>query len=163
MKHTNLQAAVLGVSALFMGTFPFVGSPAAPQDPLLSEEDPPSTEDRSIAVQNGSFIASAPHYGPSSVARTVNVFVTAYNSLPEQTNGDPFITASGERTRHGIVAANFLPLGTKIRLPAIYGERVFIVTDRMHPRMQGYVDIWFEDYSEAIQFGKQRTYIEVLR
>src|SRR3990167_1248447 len=40
------------------------------------------------------------------------VTITAYSSTPEETDSTPFITASGTHVRDGVVAANFLPLGT---------------------------------------------------
>ncbi len=94
--------------------------------------------------------------------KRLNVFVTAYSSTPCQTNGDPFITASGSSVRDGIVATNLLPFGTKIRIPQVYGEKIFVVEDRMHPRNSVHVDIWFSTYWEAKSFGVKRTYIEIL-
>ena len=99
---------------------------------------------------------------PEKVVKTIRVVVTAYSSTPEQTDDTPFITASGTRVREGIVAANFLPMGTKIKLPDIYGDKIFVVEDRMHPRKKYMVDIWFASYTEAKQFGAKLTYIEVL-
>ena len=46
--------------------------------------------------------------------RVVTVSMTAYNSLPEQTDSTPFTTAMGSTTRHGVLAANFVPLGTPL-------------------------------------------------
>ncbi len=94
--------------------------------------------------------------------RRINVFVTAYSSTPCQTNGDPFITASGTSVRDGIVATNLLPFGTKIRIPQVYGDKIFVVEDRMHPRNSVHVDVWFSTYWAAKSFGVKRTYIEIL-
>jgi 3D (Asp-Asp-Asp) domain-containing protein len=90
------------------------------------------------------------------------VVVTAYSSTPEQTDDTPFITASGTKVREGIVAANFLPIGTKIKLPDLYGDKIFVVEDRMHPRKHYMVDIWFANYTEAKEFGAKLTYVQVL-
>lgn len=98
--------------------------------------------------------------GPSY---TVRVPATAYNSDPRQTDSTPFITASNTHVRHGIVAANFLPFGTRIKIPEIYGDQIFIVEDRMNPRYDKRIDIWMEDYSDAIQFGLKTVTIEVYR
>ena len=81
---------------------------------------------------------------------------------PEQTDDTPFITASGNWVRDGIVATNILPMGTKIKIPDVYGDRIFVVDDRMHPRKKYVVDVWFSSYVEAKNFGVKRTYIEVL-
>ncbi|MBI2013314.1 MAG: 3D domain-containing protein [Candidatus Colwellbacteria bacterium] len=88
--------------------------------------------------------------------------ITAYSSTPGQTDDTPFITASGERVRDGIVAANWLPFGAEIRIPELFGNKVFIVKDRMHRRFSDRVDIWFANTKEAKKFGKQTALIEVL-
>lgn len=85
--------------------------------------------------------------------------VTAYNSLPEQTDDTPFITASGERTGWGVVANNCLEFGTKVR---IAGE-IFEVQDRMNSRYGcEYFDIWMEHYDQAVQFGKRILEVELI-
>ena len=91
------------------------------------------------------------------------VIVTAYSSSPEETDGSPLITASGDYVRDGVVANNFLPFGTEIKIPEIFGDKIFVVEDRMHWRKGYYhVDIWFPTKEEAQQFGAKRTYIEIL-
>jgi 3D (Asp-Asp-Asp) domain-containing protein len=100
---------------------------------------------------------------PDQVARKIKVVVTAYSSTPAQTDDNPYITAAGTWVREGIVANNMLPFGTKIRIPEIYGDKVFIVEDRMHWKKGYYhVDIWFASYGEAKDFGAKTTFIEVL-
>ena len=94
-------------------------------------------------------------------AYTITVPATAYNSLPWQTDDTPFITASGTTTRHGVLAANFLPIGTRVKIPEIYGDDIFIVEDRMNSRYWERVDIWMEHYDDAIQFGYQNIELEV--
>ncbi|MBL7156354.1 MAG: 3D domain-containing protein [Candidatus Pacebacteria bacterium] len=100
--------------------------------------------------------------GTGNIVKTIPVVVTAYSSTVAQTDSTPFITASGNSVRPGIVAANFLPFGTKITIPEIYGNDVFTVEDRMHPRNNYHVDIWFPNYLQAKNFGKEITYVEVL-
>ncbi|MEX0869879.1 MAG: 3D domain-containing protein [Candidatus Spechtbacterales bacterium] len=97
-----------------------------------------------------------------SVTQTFNVPITAYSSTPDQTWGNPFITASGTRVRDGIIAANFLPLGTKVRIPEYYGDKVFVVEDRMNSRYWHRADIWMETRHEALQWGIRYTTIEVI-
>lgn len=94
--------------------------------------------------------------------QTMFAVTTAYSSTPEQTDDTPFITASGSYVRDGVAASNFLPFGTKIRIPAIFGNRIFAIEDRMHSRYGDRVDIWFADEKEAINFGKQTVKIEIL-
>lgn len=91
------------------------------------------------------------------------IFVTAYSSTPDQTEGDPFITASGARVYDGVLAANFLPFGTKVKLPELFGDKIFIVEDRMNARFKDTrIDIWFPDRSSAKEFGIQKTTMEIL-
>lgn len=94
--------------------------------------------------------------------KPLNVWLTAYSSTPEETDDTPFITASGSHVRNGIAAANFLPFGTKFRVPEIFGNKIFVIEDRMHSRFSKRVDIWFETKEEAKNFGKQFSKIEIL-
>ena len=93
---------------------------------------------------------------------TYQVHVTAYTSRPEETDDTPYLTASGSFVRDGIVASNFLQMGTLIKIPEYFGEKVFRVEDRMHKRFNNRVDIWFSNLEEAQKFGKKFTTIEVL-
>jgi 3D (Asp-Asp-Asp) domain-containing protein len=102
--------------------------------------------------------------GPEyKVAGKITVVVTAYSSTPDQTDDTPFITASGKTTKDGIVANNYLPFGTKVKIPELYGEKVFIVEDRMSwKKSNNHFDVWFSSYQEAKNFGVKRTVIEIL-
>jgi len=140
-----------------------IGSPAAEVDfeVIFSQ----NLEFSQIStVQNNSLLAvSSPSNPEPEVAQKIKVVVTAYSSTPWETWGDPFITAAGTGVRKGIVANNLLPFGTKVRLPEIYGDKIFVVEDRMNSRKGYYhVDVWFSSYQEALSFGAKRTYIEVL-
>ncbi len=90
------------------------------------------------------------------------VIVTAYSSTLDQTDSSPFITAKGTHVRDGIVAANFLKFGTKVRLPEIYGDKTFVVEDRMALKNSHKVDIWMESRELALQFGVKRLTVEIL-
>ncbi len=90
------------------------------------------------------------------------VVVTAYSSTVDQCDSTPFITANGTRVHDGIIAANFLKFGTKIRFSEYSGDKVYTVEDRMHPRFSNRADIWMETRSQALQFGKRRIRIEIL-
>lgn len=97
------------------------------------------------------------------VVKKVKMVLTAYTSTPEQTDDTPFITASGKHVSDGIIANNLLPFGTKIRIPELYGDKVFTIEDRMNQRKGNYhADIWMSEYSQAKNFGAKITYIEVL-
>lgn len=97
------------------------------------------------------------------VARVMKgVTMTAYSSTPDQTDDSPFIMANGKRVYDGAVAANFLPFGTKVRFPELYGDKVFTVEDRMHRRFDNRMDIWMETRGEAITFGIRKVTVEIL-
>ncbi|MFH0852276.1 MAG: hypothetical protein V1845_01580 [bacterium] len=91
-----------------------------------------------------------------------NVIVTAYSSTVDQCDATPFITAKGTQVRDGIVAANWLPFGTRVRLPEVYGDKVFVVEDRMAKKNSHKLDVWMETREQALQFGAKRLTIEVL-
>jgi 3D (Asp-Asp-Asp) domain-containing protein len=97
------------------------------------------------------------------VVQKLPVVVTAYSSSVWETDDNPYITAAGTWVREGIIANNLLPFGTKVRLPEIYGDKIFVVEDRMSWKKGNYqVDIWLPSYWEAKNFGAKKTYIEVL-
>ena len=99
--------------------------------------------------------------------RIVMKHMTAYNSEVSQCDASPCITASGFNVcKHGIedtVAANFLPLGAKIRIPDYFGEKIFVVRDRMNSRYQNRVDVWMKSRQNALNFGVRYGKIEILQ
>ncbi|MFH1423663.1 MAG: 3D domain-containing protein [Candidatus Nealsonbacteria bacterium] len=115
-----------------------------------------------LIVQENSLLPSSLLPTPK-VAQTINVIITAYSSTPEETDDTPFITAANTTVRDGVIANNLLPFGTKVRIPELYGDKVFTVEDRMN-RRKGYYhfDIWFPSHQEAENFGAKLTHIEVL-
>ena len=123
-------------------------------------------KDEIQTVQQNSVIESSSPKTPKSKSRyaskTYHVTATAYSSTPDQTDDSPFITASGTYVRDGIVAANFLPLGTLIKIPDLYGDKIFIVEDRMNRRYVYNIDIWFPERSHAKNFGVKKVKIEVI-
>lgn len=90
------------------------------------------------------------------------VLATAYSSTIDQTDSTPFITASGTYVRDGIAAANFLPFGTVFKIPDLYGDKIFIVEDRMNKRYWHRVDIWFPERQMAKEFGVKQIRIEII-
>jgi len=95
-------------------------------------------------------------------AATVYMTASAYNSLPNQTDGSPYSTAIGSMTRVGVVASNYFPIGTRLRLPDLFGDQEFRVEDRMNQRYSKTLDVWMEDYSEAKQFGRKYVKVEIV-
>lgn len=96
------------------------------------------------------------------ISKRLKVVITAYSSTPDQTDNTPFTTAMGTQVRDGIVAANFLPFKTRIMIPKLFGDKVFVVEDRMHSRFSDRLDIWFPDRASARHFGLRTAEIVVL-
>jgi len=96
--------------------------------------------------------------------KRIKVVLTAYSSTPEQTDDTPFTTASGTQVADGIVASNDWDFGTRVQFPTIYGDKTFVVTDRMNKRYDGEnrIDIWMNNTHEAIHFGVKEAYAVVL-
>lgn len=139
-------------------TLPYV-SPAVTLSPLQSALEQPSD------VVLG---ARAP------AGRTAVLKSTAYNSLAAQTDATPHITATGTRTRPGVVALSrdmlrLFPYGTRVRITPLNGShpyvngRIFIVEDTMHARKTNQVDIWMPTRSQAMQWGVRSVRITAVR
>lgn len=153
-KHLNLAifTATRSLSVLFVVTA------------LLAHSFMPTVVNAKTGVPLAGALSQPtfPMAAPREPVKTMVVVATAYNSLPGQTDSTPDITASGTRTRHGVVAANFLRIGTNVRFPDLYGNTIFIVEDRMNARYGlGRVDIWMENYSDAKIFGAKRLVMEI--
>ncbi|OGY41331.1 MAG: hypothetical protein A3G57_02535 [Candidatus Andersenbacteria bacterium RIFCSPLOWO2_12_FULL_45_8] len=90
----------------------------------------------------------------------VHVLTTAYSSTTDQTDGNPFVTANGERVGPGTMAANFLPMGTTVKI----GDNIYVINDRMNVRYNNkyVVDIWKPNRAEAIQHGARIMEMEVV-
>jgi len=87
------------------------------------------------------------------VKKVMVLTVTGYSSSPDETDDTPWLTAYNTSPRWGTVASNVLPFGTKIRMPSLLGEKIFIVEDKMHPRYEENIDVWFENKEKAKNFG----------
>jgi 3D (Asp-Asp-Asp) domain-containing protein len=96
--------------------------------------------------------------------KQVRMVVTAYSSTVDQCGGDPFVTASGTRVQSGTFAVNGLPFGTKLRIPDYFGDKIFVVQDRMssrYGRTRG--DIWMPTRHDAIQWGARSVKVEIVQ
>lgn len=97
-----------------------------------------------------------------TATKIMHVTLTGYSSTPDQTDDTPFIAASGKYVYDGMIAANFLPFGTRVKIPELFGDKIFTVDDRMHKRFNDRVDIWFPDRTSAIRFGIKNAEIVIL-
>lgn len=106
--------------------------------------------------------ARAPAPGTSVV-----VTATAYTSHPDQTDGEPFLAASGARLQPGMkvlavsedLFAAGLDFGTRVRIEGVGGE--WIVLDRMPSGRRRSIDLWLGlDEQAALRFGRKQVRID---
>jgi 3D (Asp-Asp-Asp) domain-containing protein len=101
-----------------------------------------------------------------NIKKTYKVPISAYSSTVDQTDASPCITANGfnvcENNEENVIAANFLPFGTKVQIPDHFGDRIFIVQDRMNARYTLKVDIWMKSRDAALQWGVRTATIVVV-
>lgn len=155
-----LVLVFLGFSPFFEGKIGKVEADLI--GPILNST---ALKESELVVFQGNILASFsnPNNPPPKIIQKIEVVVTGYSSTPWETDGNPYLTAAGTKVREGIAANNFLPFGTKIRIPELFGDKVFVIEDRMSWKKGNYhIDIWFPSYLEALNFGAKRTYIEVL-
>jgi len=96
------------------------------------------------------------------VVTTLYMRVTAYASVPNETDDTPFITANGSHVYYGEAASNILPFGTKIEIPDLFGDKIFTIEDRMSTRIKNTIDIWMPTVTAAIRFGMSHANIVVI-
>lgn len=102
--------------------------------------------------------------------KKIKVLATAYSSDIFQTDNAPCISANGydlceDYEKYGggnTIAANFLPFGTHVKLPELYGDKVFVVRDRMSGKYgAGRIDVWMPTLNEAKTFGAKYVEMEL--
>lgn len=108
-----------------------------------------------------------PENDERGVAYVTKIVFTAYNSEVGQCDSTPCITANGfnvcKHDKEDTIAMNGIKFGTKIRIPDLFGDRVFVVRDRMNSRYgSNRADIWMKDKAAAKQFGVKLAKVEVL-
>lgn len=156
IKEAVFLISLLGIFGIF---FPIYGDEEI--RPILS-----SFSENNFFVSSGNTLLSfeSPLKPRIKIIKRIRVFVTGYSSSIDETDDTPEITASGNRVRDGICANNLLPFHTKIRLPELFGNKIFSVEDRMSPDKSLYhVDIWFPTKEEALKFGAKLTYLEIIK
>jgi len=102
-------------------------------------------------------VEDEPHLRPGVI---LDGEVTAYTSSPEETDDDPFITASGERVGKGTAACpSRYSFGTEI----VIEGKTYRCQDRMNSRYRetNRFDIWMESKDEAYEWGIKELQIEV--
>jgi len=98
--------------------------------------------------------------------RTLEVRATAYNSLKEQTLGNPVETAWGDTLRPGMkaiaVSRDLIDSGltheTKVKIEGLPGK--YVVRDKMNARWTKKIDIYMETSREkALEWGNKKVTI----
>lgn len=98
--------------------------------------------------------------------RELEVTATAYNSVPSQTQGEPTLTAWGDRLRPGMKAiavsrdliAMGLDHGVEVEIEGLPG--VWVVRDKMAKRWRRKIDLYMgNDVEAARQWGKRTLII----
>lgn len=176
--------AQTNVVAMPDGTLLKSGAPA-PSAPALDLRRPAPTTVRAAAPTAAPSVGAEPVLVQQATTRPAATFTlraTAYNSLRGQTDSTPFVTATGARTRWGVVALSRdmlrrIPYGSKIKIEDLgsfssgrgrgafnrtLSQTVFVVEDTMHPRKSAQVDVWFPARSQALSWGVRKVRITVL-
>lgn len=138
------------------------------QNPTLPEVKKPEEKKEVAPAKAQAKAATSAKVTPTKATvapdgKTYMVTTTAYSSTVDQTDGNPFITASGSHVHFGTVACNFLPFGTHVMFPDYFGNKIFTVEDRTARKFSNRADIWFPSRGEAIQFGKRTLTMVVVK
>jgi len=178
-KNAFLTAADLlpAIAFIFVNLIPgqvlaFADQAELAHQPLTFIRDPSLAGHAIVGIEAfpgyttaGSLLNSPASKIPAATANltpglAIRVMATAYSSTVDQTDGDPFTTASGTRVHQGTLAANFLAFGTRVRI----GNTIYTVEDRMNSRYNGLyiVDLWFPDRADAIQYGVRVVPMEIV-
>ena len=114
--------------------------------------------------------AEAEVVAPERDTDTFTVEMTAYTSVPAQTDGTPNLTASGAPTAPGTVAVSRdllgrFPYGSEIAVLAVSGpecggyvpDTPLTVADTMNARLENHIDVWLETTEQARNWGRCRA------
>ncbi|MDD4271229.1 MAG: hypothetical protein PHF50_00290 [Patescibacteria group bacterium] len=173
---TLKQAKKVVIFLVFIFFFEFLLFPAPVMASQMEENTDFSQDQGIISSQDEvnqdvvanimEFNGKLPESEGADVDFSKHVLITAYNSEAGQTDNSPCITANGfnvcENGVEDTIAANFLPFGSKVKIPGLFGDRVFVVRDRMNKRFSNRVDVWMLERPDAIKFGVKTAKIEVL-
>lgn len=88
-----------------------------------------------------------------------NLAITGYRSVPEQTDGSPFITSIGERVcKDGVAVSQDLLKNKTVK----YGDWLYIqgvglkrVNDTMHERHKNHIDVWLPTLEAEKKFHQR--------
>jgi 3D (Asp-Asp-Asp) domain-containing protein len=101
---------------------------------------------------------------------TKSVLATAYASVVAQTDSTPCLTYTdfdvcsyyNTYGKFDTIASNGIRLGAIVKIPELFGDKLFVVRDRMNERYgDEIIDIWLPNNEHAKVFGAKRVTIEV--
>ncbi len=148
------------LSTALTGFFLLSAATGTLSESLVSAPDDVATKQGVIEVRSGPRVVS--DKPKVTILATHTVAMTGYNAVPEQTDSDPFTTASGAYSNPEVMAARSvdlkedLPFGTIIEIKRVnpkdkgcayefaepyVGYRV--IGDSMHPRKRQQIDLLF--------------------
>jgi 3D (Asp-Asp-Asp) domain-containing protein len=151
-----------------MGFIAFSGGPMALPEQAPTTLAPAEADLKALAIADEARIVR------NEDAESFTVKLTAYNALPEQTDANPFVTASGAASNAEVVAARsvdlagVLPFGTIVEVTRegsdtegcrfgavehLIGYRV--IADSMHSRKRDQVDILLNHEDTVSVHGKE--------
>ena len=161
MKLKTAKRLILAIIIVLIFDFVLFPAPVLASENIILVDEIPIIEEVLPIINN-----ILPNADNLAVDRTSYRTISAYNSEIAQCDSTPCITANGfnlcENAKEDSVAANWLPFGTKIRIPELFGERVFIVRDRMNEKYSNRLDIWMLEKTDAKKFGIKIALIEIL-
>ena len=162
IKKVGVKTILAGLAMAIMAVALFLG--IILPEIIKAEPIPKELSEGALnLLQGNTLLAVSDPVGEFKLVQKLKMVITAYSSTIWQTDSTPFTTASGSKVRNGIAANNLLPFGTKIRIPELYGDKIFTVEDRMNARKSDYhLDLWFPEYEQALKFGAKRTFVEIL-
>lgn len=154
--------------------------------PRPTDQGEPLAVQPEVAVRDAPVgMADTPEPHGATANLTLEVRATGYNSLSSQTDATPHVTATGTRTRFGVLAASRdllgsdVPYGSLVRLrdlgtfhegrdpgrfqALLDSQGIFVVEDTMHRRKTDQIDLWFSDYASAVNWGVRRVRVDVIR
>ncbi len=153
-----------------MGFIAFSGGPMAPVEVPTNDASVQAAEVKALALKDETRIVRA----TGSESDSFTVKLTSYNAVPEQTDGNPNVTASGAFSNPEVVAARSvdlsgtLPFGTIVEITRtasdtenchfgkvehLIGYRV--IADSMHSRKRNQIDVLLNPADTVAIHGKQ--------
>ena len=91
------------------------------------------------------------------------ILLTSFNSHKHQTDGSPFITASGSRVSFQTLALSqdligeYIEFGDTVQIILI---KNFIAEDIMNKRFKNRADAWSDNYENSKEFGIKKAFLK---